>query len=129
LRDAYYILESIVECKKTRINKNIFGMSYNNFFNLIEDANYGEGEDLYQYIGEREYAENFSIRIDVESMLDNRIYAVSYENKTKVVYQKKGISEIFGLIFYDDIVEITLMEAFEYLKNLHEREVVIRENK
>ncbi|MCP1228608.1 immunity 42 family protein [Acetobacter fabarum] len=108
LRDAYYILDSIVYRKQSRINKTIFQMDYKNIFKIIDESI---------------FPSDFSIRVNVQSMLRCRVYSVSDGEKTTVVYQKEYGSEIMGVTFCDDLVEHSLTEVLGYLENTHKIEV------
>lgn len=128
LRDAFYILDSIIYRKKYRTNKNIFHMEYNNIFNLIDESIYRDGTDLFKYIDDSVFPSDFSIRINVQSMLETKLYCVSFDGKTKVVYQGKGSSQILGRTFCDDIVENSLNSALQYLEFIHKKELIKYEN-
>lgn len=123
LRDAYYILDSIVYRKQSRINKTIFQMDYKNIFKIIDEAIYRDGEDIFKYINESIFPSDFSICVNVQSMLRCRVYSVSDGEKTKVVYQKEYGSKIVGVTFCDDLVEHSLTEVLRYLENTHKIEV------
>ena len=66
---------------------------------------------------------DFSISINVQSMLGTKIFAVSYNGKTKIVYCKSEDQKISGLVFDDESIDHAFRKTYEYLKNLHEKEV------
>lgn len=123
LRDALYISEYIVETKEKRINKTLYDMAYERLFALIDDAIYGDNEELFQYIDENVFAGDFSISINVQSMLGTKIFAVSYNGKTKIVYCKSDDHKISGLVFDDESIDHAFRKTYEYLKILHDKEV------
>ncbi|MCH4026479.1 MAG: hypothetical protein LKE94_04535 [Acetobacter fabarum] len=80
-------------------------------------------KNIFKIIDEAIFPSDFSIRVNVQSMLRCRVYSVSDGEKTKVVYQKEYGSKIVGVTFCDDLVEHSLTEVLEYLENTHKIEV------
>jgi hypothetical protein len=123
LRDAWSILLDIIQKKKNRINLEIYEMDYETIFSIINNAIYSDDFRIYNIIEEQKFASDFSVLIDVQSMLDWKIYCVSDGNMNKLVYKKHNCHKVHGVLIPDNLVEKTLNDTFLYLDFLYNSEL------
>lgn len=125
LRDAWSILIDITQKNQQRVNLELYKIDRETLFCLIDHALYGENfttYDIYNIIGDAGCAYDYSILVNVESMLSWKIYSISDGNMSRIIYKGEKDTSVKEILVDTNMIENLLNDTFYYLDNLYKNE-------